>query len=200
MLNIQVLGNGLIPRGLGLAPRLEPFPADYILICTIMQTRGLEVKMVNPDDGKLIKLTPHNVKRMWDKYGKRTPAKSRVIEVNMPPQKEEEKKEPQIYAPMNQKPDQVKEVPKDVIHDAVKNAASTVFDKAPESAAHVVPEQKVETTVSDEKSEEKPAETGTEDTAAPEKKEEEKKEPQNDNKNNNGKNQGFKPINNPKQK
>jgi len=32
MLNIQVLGNGLIPRGLGLAPRLEPFPADYILI------------------------------------------------------------------------------------------------------------------------------------------------------------------------
>lgn len=200
MLNIQVLGSGLIPRGLGIAPRLEPFPADYTLICTIMQTCGLEVKMVNPDDGKLIKLTPNNVKRMWDKYGSRTPAKSRVIEVNIPPKKEEEKKKPQIYAPMNQKPEQVKEIPKDVIHNAVQNAASAVFDKATESATHVVPEQKVETPASDEKTEEKPAETGTEDAAAQEKKEEEKKEPQNDNKNNNGKNQGFKPINNPKQK
>lgn len=197
MLNIQVLGNGLIPRGLGLAPRLEPFPADYTLICTIMQTRGLEVKMVNPDDGKLIKLTPNNVKRMWDKYGKRTPVKRRVIEVNMPPQKEEEKKEPQIYAPMNQKPEQMKEVPKDVIHDVVQNAASAVFDKTP---TPTVTEQKVETPALDDKSEEKPAETDTEDTTVPEKKEEEKKEPQNDNKNNNGKNQGFKPINNPKQK
>lgn len=195
MLNIQVLGKGLIPRGLGLAPRLEPFPADYTLICTIMQTRGLEVKMVNPDDGKLIKLTPNNVKRMWDKYGKRTPVKRRVIEVNMPPQKEEEKKEPQIYAPVNQKPEQMKEVPKDVIHDVVQNAASAVFDKTP-----TVTEQKVETPGLDEKPEEKPAETDTEDTTVQEKKEEEKKEPQNDNKNNNGKNQGFKPINNPKQK
>lgn len=204
MLNIQVLGKGLIPRGLGIAPRKEPFPADYTLIAAIMQTNGLEVHMINPDDGKPIKLTQQNVKRLWDKYGKRTPStnRRRTIQVNIPEQKPEEKKEPQIYKPMNQNPDQYKEVPKDVIHETVQNAAATVFgNQTPVNTQPENPTDEVETKA-DEKNDETP-ETSV-NTSEPEKKEEEQKpEEKKDNnsgKNNNGKNQPFKPINNPKQK
>lgn len=68
MLKIQVLGNGMIPRGYGLAPRLEPFPADLTLIKTIMSTHGLTVNMLNPATGKFVNLTPKNVDKMWKSY------------------------------------------------------------------------------------------------------------------------------------
>lgn len=68
MLKIQVLGSGLIPRGYGLAPRKEPFPADLTLIHTIMSTPGLRVNMITPDDNRTIELNNGNLKRLWDKY------------------------------------------------------------------------------------------------------------------------------------
>lgn len=68
MLKIQVLGSGLIPRGYGLAPRIEPFPADLTLIQTIMATPGLSVNMIHPDDGHIVAVTNANVKRLWEKY------------------------------------------------------------------------------------------------------------------------------------
>lgn len=68
MLRIQVLGKGLIPRGLGLAPRKEPFMADFTLIATILATPGLKVNMLHPEDGHAIELTNNNLKRNWDKY------------------------------------------------------------------------------------------------------------------------------------
>lgn len=68
MLKIQVLGKGLIPRGLGLAPRMEPFSADLTLIGTIMATPGLKVNMIRPEDGKAITLNSQNMKRMWETY------------------------------------------------------------------------------------------------------------------------------------
>ena len=51
MLKIQVLGNGFIPRGLGIAPRREPFKADLLLIQTILAsparfTVKLQIKML----------------------------------------------------------------------------------------------------------------------------------------------------------
>lgn len=68
MLKIQVLGNGLIPRGLGLAPRKNPFPADYTLISTIMNSGNLRVNYLNPEDGRILPLNRTNLKRVWDKY------------------------------------------------------------------------------------------------------------------------------------
>lgn len=68
MLKIQVLGKGMIPRGYGLAPRLEPFSADFTLITTIMRTPGLSVNMLHPETGRVIPLTNQNVKRMYDTY------------------------------------------------------------------------------------------------------------------------------------
>lgn len=67
-LKIQVLGKGLIPRGLGLAPRKTPFNADLTLINTLLNTPGLQLNYLNPDDGRLLPLTRQNAKRVWDKY------------------------------------------------------------------------------------------------------------------------------------
>ena len=68
MLRIQVLGSGMIPRGYGLAPRLDPFPADFTLIGTILSTHGLSIKYVDPTDGKLHDLTRKNAKKVYDKF------------------------------------------------------------------------------------------------------------------------------------
>ena len=68
MLKIQVLGKGLIPRGYGLAPKKNPFPADLILIETILKNPGLKVRMMHPDDGHFVDVTTKNVKRLWDAY------------------------------------------------------------------------------------------------------------------------------------
>lgn len=68
MLKIQVLGKGLIPRGYGIAPKKNPFPADLILIETILQTPGLKVRMQHPGDGHFIDVTTSNIKKLWNQY------------------------------------------------------------------------------------------------------------------------------------
>ena len=68
MLQIQVLGKGMIPRGYGLAPRKEFFKADLNLIQTILATPGLTVNMLNPETKKVIPVTKANVKTLWNKY------------------------------------------------------------------------------------------------------------------------------------
>lgn len=84
MLNIQVKGKGMIPRGYGLAPRLEPFPADRTLIATIMSTPGLEVYMIHPENKHAIKLTNQNFRRMWDSFSDYTPEKKLNTPVTAP--------------------------------------------------------------------------------------------------------------------
>lgn len=69
MLKITVEGKGLIPRGLGIAPRRTPFAADLPLIGTIMATPGLKVKYLNPIDNKLKPLTPSSLKAIYKQYG-----------------------------------------------------------------------------------------------------------------------------------
>ena len=69
MLKIQVLGKGLIPRGYGLAPRVNPFPADLTLIGTILNTNGLTVNYLNPETNKMCPLTKENLKKVYDKFG-----------------------------------------------------------------------------------------------------------------------------------
>lgn len=71
MLKIQVLGQGLIPRGLGLAPRKEPFYADYRAIADILNASRLTVYYFNPDTGKFTKLTKETLKSAWDKYSEK---------------------------------------------------------------------------------------------------------------------------------
>lgn len=69
MLKIQVLGKGLIPRGLGLAPRTEPFPADMTLIHTILCTNGLTVRYIHPETGQPRDLDNKNLKKVYERWG-----------------------------------------------------------------------------------------------------------------------------------
>lgn len=107
MLKIQVLGSGLIPRGYGLAPRKEPFPADLTLIHTIMSTPGLRVNMITPDDNRTIELNNGNLKRLWDKYKNyqaTAPARTTITNPVTP-------KTPEQMKPVNAVPEEVKPQP-----------------------------------------------------------------------------------------
>ena len=68
MIKIQVLGKGMIPRGYGLAPRLEPFYADLTFINTILSTPGLTVRYLNPVTMQFGDIDRKNVKRIYEKY------------------------------------------------------------------------------------------------------------------------------------
>lgn len=70
MLNIIVLGKGLIPRISKLAPVKTPFKADLTLIQTIINTPGLQVKYIDPETNTPKDLTKNNCKGIWDKYVK----------------------------------------------------------------------------------------------------------------------------------
>ena len=89
MLRVQVLGSGLIPRGHGIAPKKEPFPADLRLIGLIISTAGLKINFVHPESGNLVELTRDNYQTMYKKYANKVYKKSEV---------EEKKKE---AAPLN---------------------------------------------------------------------------------------------------
>lgn len=68
MVKIVILGNGLIPRGGGIAPRLNPFEADINLIRTSILTNGLQVYMINPDTGNKVRVTMQNYEKMYKAF------------------------------------------------------------------------------------------------------------------------------------
>lgn len=71
MLQIQILGRGLIPRGYGLAPRKELVSADPSFIQLLLKTRGLTLNYYNPESKKLAPLTKENYQQVYDHYGRR---------------------------------------------------------------------------------------------------------------------------------
>lgn len=79
MVKIQVFGQGLIPRGYGIAPRKTPFEADLSLIKTIMTTPGLKVHLINPANQKSVEVTHSNVERLYDIYSGNKPSVNEVI-------------------------------------------------------------------------------------------------------------------------
>ena len=99
---IQVLGVGLIPRGRGIAPRKDPFPATQKEIELILNHGTLIPKMYNPKTNAFIQITSSNFNKLWNAFAKETVPTKRII--NIPkaevPKKEEPKKEelkPQQY-------------------------------------------------------------------------------------------------------
>jgi len=79
-LRIQVLGRGLIPFGLGLAPHKQFFWADKLLIQTILSDSRLSVNMQHPDDGRIIKVTRQNLEKLWNSYSDKynTPVTTKI--------------------------------------------------------------------------------------------------------------------------
>lgn len=68
MLKIQVLGHGLIPRIQSIAPRKEPFMADYNWIALILSTPGLEVNYVDPTDNSIKPLERTKFREIYDRF------------------------------------------------------------------------------------------------------------------------------------
>jgi len=68
MLPIIVEGRGLIPRGHGLAPKKDPFPASPVLISHILNTAGLKPIFVDPVSKKRMPLTKENYQRVYRNY------------------------------------------------------------------------------------------------------------------------------------
>jgi len=69
MLMIQVLGVGLIPRGKGIAPKKEPFPADKKTIELILEHGTLIPRMFNQKTGSFITITSKNLNKLWETFG-----------------------------------------------------------------------------------------------------------------------------------
>ena len=67
-LRIQVLGRGLIPFGLGLAPHKQFFWADKRLIQLILTDSRLQVNMQHPADGRIIPVNRTNLDKLWESY------------------------------------------------------------------------------------------------------------------------------------
>lgn len=95
MIPIIVKGSGLIPRGHGIAPKLDPFNADQLLVGLILQTPGLVPYFADPDvKQRKIELTNANYLSTFEKFVKRQQAKSTEEVV--------ERKEPEpVHRPIN---------------------------------------------------------------------------------------------------
>lgn len=150
MLKIQVLGSGLIPRGHGIAPKKEPFPADLTLIGLILSTPGLKMNYINPETGKLAPLTRENYQKVYQKYPNGTIMKAKVAEGDGII------KELVAF-----------EVPADgVMRDAVINPTAPVAPVAEPDVPQAPPQEEAPVVV---KVEEAPAVQKTEDIKAPDK-------------------------------
>lgn len=138
MLKIQVLGKGLIPRGYGLAPKKNPFPADLILIETILKNPGLKVRMMHPDDGHFVDVTTKNVKRLWEAYsdkytkdpkdGMHVKVSTNIAPVKLVAPKVEQKEEP-VVAPTDVLKPQVETPVTEEVKEETKPVESKEEDK-----------------------------------------------------------------------
>lgn len=154
MLKIQVLGKGMIPRGLGLAPRKEFFKADLNTIYAILVTPGLKVNMLNPENGSIVPVTTTNLKKLWDKYRSDKIVESKVNTAETKAVSESSNEKVAIVAPVlepdakeNKEIETSKvEVDKttEVSSEVMKEAEEAVLADKEEKAEEVKVEQKSE--------------------------------------------------------
>ena len=123
MLQIQVLGKGMIPRGLGLAPRKEPFPADLTLISTILRTPGLQVNMISPE-GRAIPVKTNNIKKLYEKYDGKTSYNTKPIETDDTKPSFPETPKP-VIGDEESKPDLIQDPPSVPIDPNVKSVSKS---------------------------------------------------------------------------
>ena len=95
---IQVLGVGLIPRGKGIAPKKEPFPATKKEIELIMEHGALKPRMLNTKTGKYVDITAKNFEKLWNTFAiereehKNTINRPKATPTTIPAVKKEEPK------------------------------------------------------------------------------------------------------------
>lgn len=118
---IQVLGVGLIPRGKGIAPKKEPFPATKQEIELILEHGTLTPRMFNTKTGGFVQITARNFDKLWNTFAverdahKRTVNRPKATPATIPVVKNEEPKvvnkpapQPQVVKNNNQNPNNQK--------------------------------------------------------------------------------------------
>lgn len=119
MLQVIVLGSGLIPRGYGIAPRKTPFEVDLNTVKLFAYTAGLNTYAINPTSGAKVLLTPSNYEKTYKLFTEiPTPVVEKPKPVTKPVSPQpivlEPKTNPQ---PVNPAP--LKEAPTNQIQNAV---------------------------------------------------------------------------------
>ena len=137
MLQIIVLGSGLIPRGHGIAPCYEPFETDKDTIKLIMDTKGMAPYAVSRRDGHKVRLTYSNfdrILRMSDFNGDKP-----VVE-------QQEKKDVTQLSPVTPKPkfDPVVITKEPVVEEKSTEEPSKTEETKAEPAAETQTEEKPE--------------------------------------------------------
>lgn len=121
MLNVIVLGNGLIPRGFGIAPRKTPFGVDVKTLKIFTETPWIETYAINPSTGAKVLLNPTNYEKTYNAWAdeyyvkpapapKVTPTPVTKPYVPQPKKEEPRKEEVKVEQPA---PVETKEEPKE---------------------------------------------------------------------------------------
>lgn len=76
---IIVLGQGLIPRGHGIAPKKEPFEVDLKVLNLILGQGGLRPFAIHPITGSKIEITYKNLNKIWSIFTKAGEAKAQSV-------------------------------------------------------------------------------------------------------------------------
>ena len=132
MLNIQVLGRGLIPRGHGIAPKKSPFPADLTLIQLILRTPGLSINYINPKTKKWSPLNNENLTEVWNRFSDYKETKPSQNEVSKPvvPEAVKEKAIPITPAVEEKKVEEKKE---EVVTPVVETSVEEITETTEET-------------------------------------------------------------------
>lgn len=131
LLKIQVNGKGLIPRGYGIAPRKSLINAtDLSFISLVLNTKGLTVKYLNPQSGRLEELTKKNLNKVWAAYSSyKAPVAAATVSRPVVPEEKFETKDVEAESTVV---DTTAEVEADV--QAVVDEAALAVNVEPEDA------------------------------------------------------------------
>lgn len=98
MIQVQIGGHGLIPRGNGLAPKKDPIMADKDLIKLMLNSGTLKLKAINPKTGAAIPLSFKNLDKIYNafdgvkKVEKNIAVKDPIVHPHIPDKKPETRK------------------------------------------------------------------------------------------------------------
>ena len=135
MLKVRILGQGLIPRGYGLAPRKDPIEVDWRFLNLLLNHGSFKVQYLDPEKKQFFDVTNANAKKVYEKFSD-TNVRT-IVKI------EEPKKVETVVVPK-----EVLVQPKVVEEPVVEKVAEVIPEVVPEVKEEVkeVPEEKFQFT------------------------------------------------------
>lgn len=133
MIKVRILGQGLIPRGYGLAPRKDPISVDWRFLNLLLNYGSFKIQYLDPEKKQFFDVTNANAKKVYEKFSA----------INVPADLKIE--EPKKVEPKVVKPAVVVEQPKVVEEPIAKEVVPEVVPEVKEEVKEV-PEEKFQFT------------------------------------------------------